>query len=90
MSDDDLTPEEAAMLRQLITDLGTIDALMTVVQQTCLRYPERSVRVPRAYWSELLDVTADAVIAWQALRASPGGALFDPRVIHPEEGDDAE
>lgn len=84
MSDDDLTPEESYTILKGLYDLGGIDARMTILQQTVIAYRDHP-DVARGHYGQLLNDAADAIIAWQALRATPFGALFDPTVIPPEE-----
>lgn len=85
--DDDFTIEELETLAAGIAQLGTIDAFATILQQTILAYTEEP-SIARGYYAKLLSDAADFVVAWQELRASPFGALFDPRVARPEEPDE--
>jgi hypothetical protein len=86
VSDDDLTADEAAMLISGFKALGTIDARMAALQQTLLAYHEAGV-IAHGHYLDVLNDAADAVLAWQQIRASPFGAMFDPRVIPPDQED---
>ena len=82
--DDDFTTEELETLASGIEALGTIDAFATMLQQTVLEYAEEP-SIARGYYGKLLNDAADFVLAWQEFRATPFGALFDPRVAHDED-----
>jgi hypothetical protein len=86
MSDDEFTDAQLAMLDQGIRGLGLIDARMALLKQVVVEYAD-SPRVATGHYGRLLEEAINAVEAWQALAASPFGAMFDPSVIPPDPPD---
>lgn len=79
----DFTAEELETLANGIRDLGTIDARMSVLKATLLRYPDLG-EVATGYLAEVLSDASDLVVAWQELSTTSFGALYDPRVTGPD------